>query len=398
MTPPDVGPFSAADSIIGYLYQVRVALLWALRRLPAGADFLVSVETLDDVAFETLGGTPQELLQTKHHRSREATLTDASPDLWKSLRIWLEAYRAGQVVTGTVLYLLTTARAPGGSAASYLRTEGRDVDTALLMLEATAQSSDSQTNARAYAVFLKTPAATLRSIANNIVVLDSSPPISDLDQDLRAVVCSAAERKHLESFLERLDGWWLRRVLRQLTTPGDRILADEFESKMSDLREQFKQEALPIDDDLLNFSLDNATQAAHADSIFVRQIELIRAGRVRIAAAVRDYYRAFEQRSRWIREDLLLVGELDKYERRLVEEWELVFAAMNDELGDDATDEAKEFAAREVLRWVEQVAIPIRPRVSEPFVSRGSLHMLADDLRVGWHPEFRARLAALRRW
>ena len=31
--------FSAADSALGYLYQVRVALLWSLRRARAGADF-----------------------------------------------------------------------------------------------------------------------------------------------------------------------------------------------------------------------------------------------------------------------------------------------------------------------------------------------------------------------
>jgi hypothetical protein len=41
--------FSAADSALGYLYQVRVALLWSLRRARAGADFVVSLETLDDV-------------------------------------------------------------------------------------------------------------------------------------------------------------------------------------------------------------------------------------------------------------------------------------------------------------------------------------------------------------
>lgn len=398
MTTAGGSQFSAADSVTGYLYQVRIALLWALRRLPAGADFLVSVETLDDVAFETLGGTPQELLQTKHHRHREATLTDASSDLWKTLRIWLEAHHAGQVFTGTSLHLLTTAQAPTGSAASYLRTVGRDMDAALAALEATAQSSTNQANASAYAIFLKTPAATRRSVFNDVVVLDSSPTMTDLDQELRTVVFSAVERRHLESFLERLEGWWLRRVLRQLTTSGDRILADELESQMSDLREQFKQEALPIDDDLLNLTLDDATQVAHADSTFVRQIELTKTAKVRIFAAVRDYYRAFEQRSRWIREDLLLVGELSKYERRLAEEWELAFAAMTDECGQAATEETKERLARELLKWAEQIApvrVQIRPRVTDPFVTRGSLHMLADKLRVGWHPEFRERLSAL---
>lgn len=388
-------PFSAADSALGYLYQVRVALLWSLRRLKLADDFLVSIETLDDVAFETTGGKPEALLQTKHHRSRVAALTDASADLWKSLRVWFEGHAAGAIPLGTSLHLLTTGAAPAGSIASHLRAGGRDVGAALKALEATAQSSTSAANAPAYAAFLGAAATTRRALIETVVVVDGEPSITDLDADLREEVFWAVERKHSNSFLERLEGWWLRRTLKQLASPGlqDRILAAEIEAQMSDLRDQFKQDSLPIDDDLLNFDLDEATHAAHATSTFVRQLELVAAGKKRIAAAVRDYYRAFEQRSRWLRNDLLLVGDLSRYERRLFEEWELVFEAMKDDLGAEAADEAKRKAALLVLQWAERAAIPIRPSVTEPFVVRGSLHMLADEVRLGWHPDFRDRLA-----
>ncbi len=43
--------FSAADSALGYLYQCRVALVSALERIRAAADFTVALETLDDVVF-----------------------------------------------------------------------------------------------------------------------------------------------------------------------------------------------------------------------------------------------------------------------------------------------------------------------------------------------------------
>jgi len=387
--------FSAADSLVGYLYQMRVALLWSLQRLPAGADFMVSVETLDDVTFETKGGTPQELVQAKHHRNREANLTDASPDLWKSLRIWFQAAEKGQTIHGTRLCLLTTAQAAEGSAASRLRSANRDVPAALTALETTAQSSTNKDNNAAYTAFLKASSARRHALLDAVVVIDAAPTMAGTDQELRTVVFSAVERKHLESFLERLEGWWIRRVLRQLATSGDRILAEEIEAQMGDLREQFKQDALPIDDDLLEFTLDEATHGAHAASTFVRQIELAKASRKRIATAIQDYYRAFEQRSRWLREDLVLVGEVQQYERRLVEEWNLEFLAMQDEIGEAATEDAKVQAARSVLKWAEQRVIPIRPRVNEPFVTRGSLHMLADEQRVGWHPDFQTRLAEL---
>jgi hypothetical protein len=346
--------FSAADAALGYLYQVRVALLWALRRLKSGSDFVVSLETLDDVTFETKG-RPEELLQTKHHRNREAALTDASGDLWRSLRVWFESHTSGSIPAGTSLHLLTTAIAPVGSIAARLRSDGRDVDAALVALEATAQSSTSVANAPAYSAFLAAPAATRRMLIDNVVVLDAAPNVIDLDGGLRTEVFWAVDRKHRDSFLERLEGWWLRRSLKQLASmaAADRTLAVEIEAEMSDLREQFKQDSLPIDDDLLAFDLDEATQASHANSLFVRQLEIIKAGKKRIAAAVRDYYRAFEQRSRWMRNDLLLVGEMDRYEKRLREEWELVFEAMKDEVGADAAEDAKQRAARDVLKWAE---------------------------------------------
>lgn len=389
--------FSAADSALGYLYQVRVALLWALRRLKSGSDFVVSLETLDDVAFETTGGKPEDLLQTKHHRSRQATLTDASADLWKSIRIWFEGNATGAIPSGTALHLLTTATAPKASVAANLRAYDRDVNAALKALEATARSSTNEANTACYDVFLRATPATRRLLVDTIVVVDALPNVDDLDGNLRNEIFWVAARKDHDAFLERLEGWWFRRSLKQMASLAltDRIGAFEIEAQISDLRDQFKQDSLPVDDDLLSFALDEATKASHAGSVFVRQIEIAAAGKKRITAAIRDYYRAFEQRSRWVRADLLLVGELDAYERRLCEEWELVFEAIKDEIGADAAEDAKQKSAREVLKWAEQFFAPIRANVTEPFVTRGSLHMLADGARIGWHPDFRDRLSDL---
>jgi hypothetical protein len=388
--------FSASASALGYLYQARLGLLWALKRLKDSSDFVVSLETIDDVTFET-NGRPDELLQTKHHLTRSAALTDASPDLWKTLRVWFEGASRGTIPRQTHLYLVTTSCVGAGSAAASLRQSNRDVASALTSLEATAQTSSSQENASAYSAFLAASVSERRAILERVVILDQTPTIGNLNDELKVELFWATERRHQDAFLQYLEGWWFRRVITQLARvdASDRILGAELEAQMSDLRDQFKQDALPIADDLLNFSPDDAAIAAQENSLFVRQLNLAKAGKRRVAAAVRDYYRAFEQRSRWLRHDLLMVGDLASYERRLMQEWELAFEGVRDELGDNAADQAKEAAARKVLEWAERASIPIRPAVTEPFVTRGSLHILADDLRVGWHAEFRDRLAHL---
>lgn len=393
---PTPNPFSAVDPALGYLYQVRSGLMWSLQRLRQDQSFHVSIEVLDDVAFESDVGEPSTFLQTKHHSRRAAVLSDSCPDIWKTLRVWIEGTQAGVVPPTANLHLVTTGHASADSVASKLRSVDRDVEGARRLLDATARTSTNATNALAYRAYEQlTPDQRLGLLAR-VYVADAAPIVSDLDEELRREVFWAVDRAHQTSFLDRLEGWWLRRVITQLTAAdGARIASVEIEAEMADLRDQFRQDSLPIDGDLLDFTLDDETALAHQQHRFVKQLELVAAGKRRVANAIRDYYRAYEQRSRWVREDLVVTLDLSRYEKRLIEEWENVFESMCDEIGSDATDTAKNSAARSVLQWAERASIPIRPGVTEPFLCRGSLHMISDDGRIGWHPDFRDMLTSV---
>lgn len=396
--PDNTDQFSAVDSALGYLYQVRCALLWSLRRLKTEPVFDASIETLDDITFES-NGTAQELLQTKHHKNRVANLTNASADLWKTLRIWIAAWDAGHISSTTILYLVTTENVASGTTAGYLQSNGRDIDNALQLLVTTARTSTSTTNAPAYAAFLAKSSEEQRSLIERIFVVDSAPDIGDLDQLLKSEIFHACSREHQNAFMEYLEGWWFRRAIEQLekVDTGARISSQDLEDKMADLRNRFRLDSLPMADDLLNYQLEDETAESHGDFPFVQQIKLASSHATRVASAIQDYYRAFEQRSRWQRQDLLFIGDLRTYEMRLIEEWKLLFAAIEDRLGDEPTEEDKKAAAKEVLFWVEtgDVKARIKQDVTEAFITRGSLHILSNELRVGWHPDFRSRLQHL---
>jgi hypothetical protein len=309
--------FSAADAALGYLYQVRLALLSSLQRLRQGEVFAAYLETLDDVVFEQ-SGSALELLQLKHHCDRTANLTDASADLWKSFRVWIEGRTDGRIPSDARLYLITTASVGTGSAASYLTVKDRDEAKALDRLQSTARTSESKANGLAYKLFRGLSPGEKLEFVGSIVVVSKAPNISSVQQDLRKEARLVVRRDHLDSFLSRLEGWWYRRTVAHLfarnTSP---ILSSEIESEIDDLREQFKHDALPVDSDIFKAEVE---ATAYENTAFVRQVKLAGIGSRRILAAIRDYYRAFEQRSRWVREDLLLVGELDRYEQLLKEE------------------------------------------------------------------------------
>ncbi|MEW8441485.1 MAG: ABC-three component system protein [Candidatus Thiodiazotropha taylori] len=390
--------FSASESTLGYLYQLRCALLWSLRRLKETSSFETSIETLDDISFESKG-SPIELLQTKFHKNRGANLTDASPDIWKTIRIWLTELDEEEITESTDLYIVTTENAAPGTTAAYLKIDGRDEEAALQLLESTAQSSTNKANASAYEIFLAREHKERLEFVRKIYVLDSAPDIDDLNDLIKKELFHAVDRDSQDVFLNYLEGWWFGRTIKQLKNIGseDRILSEEIEAQMADLRDSFRHDFLPISEDLKSYVLDEETAEAHAGLPFVQQVELATKNSTRIAAAIRDYYRAFEQRSRWQREELLFIGDLSNYEKSLTEEWELIFSGIEDDLNQDASESEKQEAARAVLKWAETGTINsrIKPGVADPFISRGSLHILSNDMKIGWHPEFKGRLAHL---
>src|SRR5688500_14114625 len=121
---------------------------------------------------------------------------------------------------------------------------------------------------------------------------------------------------------------------------------------------------------------------------FVQQLRLIEVGDTRISYAIRDFYRAFEQRSRWVREQLLFDPEIGRYELALQEAWQPLFAEARDKLGSDAPREKMIQSGQDIFRWDERDAdVPLRT-IRHHFLCHGSYHMLADALKVGWHPDY----------
>lgn len=371
-----------------------MALLHALDRLRAEGSVRVFVEALDDIeVYSPTQG--HRVLQTKHHADASDRLGDASPDLWKSLRIWSDAIVSGRASSSATYCLITTATAAEGSVAARLRNgAGRDVQTALRDLAATARSSQNKQTEAARTRFIGLSQAQRSLTVHTFVVADAAPSILRVDEELAGHLRFVVEPRHMTALIQRLEGWWYRRVVGHLVD-GSRmpIEGSEVEEQLADLREQFKRDNLPID--VLDWPVP-IDALGFAGRTFVRQLHLLGIGNARVVTAIRDYLRAYEQRARWVREELVYAPELERYERRLIEEWQLHFETMKEIIGPQAAEDECVRQARALYRWAEQDAqIWIRPACREPFVMRGSFHKLSDESRVGWHPEFRDRLRAI---
>jgi hypothetical protein len=186
--------------------------------------------------------------------------------------------------------------------------------------------------------------------------------------------------------VERLEGWWFGRIVTALADGNVSIPVSALETKIDEIRESLADNALPVD--FQNAQPPSQIIDACDQRPFVQQLRLIKVGDRRIEMAVRDYYRASEQRSRWAREDLLVDGELGDYDIQLCEAWEPRFDRMKAGLGDDCEDVAKVAEGEKLFTWAEIDAdFPLRT-VHHRFLSHGSFHILSNRCEVGWHPDF----------
>lgn len=392
--------FSAGAPALGYLYQARYALFLLLRGGREDADLSVTVEGLDDVAFDDKGD-PVELIQAKHHLDHKATLTDKSSDLWKTLRVWTDRVSTGAIdVDRTVLTLLTTATAPEGSAAAKLRPEEsgtRNVEEARERLVSAAKTSKTTDKSlrKAFDSFAALGGDAQTRLLGAVRVLDEAPAIDDTRDQILAALDLFVRPDHKTAFANRVEGWWFDRVIASLTGRGDRSVPYvALRAYITELRDRFTEDDLPADfPDVVELS---EQELSPDQRLFIEQLRLVAAHEGAIRRAISDYWRACQQRSQWVADGLLFDDDLEVYERTLQDEWERYFDDLRYQLGDS---EDGDEIAREGWSLFHRIDMdldrPIRPKFRERYVQRGTFHILANGMRVGWHRDFVDRLEAI---
>jgi hypothetical protein len=379
--------FSAAGPALGYLAQVDYALWAMLERMDIEESFSVSIETLDDIVFhdaETDDATQK--WQSKHSIDGSRSLSDASVDLWKTLHNWIAEPSGAEVH----LVLLATARA--GAIASKLRVgHERDVAAAMAGLERTARESESETNKPYYEEFLALSPEDRKTLLERVDVIDEAAGAASVGDDLMRAVRKSVIPRRRKALVERLQGWWHARAIAHLDAVAngrpDRITAAELEETLLGIADTLRDENLPID--VLDFPQPSEQEVSEDDRVFVAQLRLIAMGSQRMRKCIYDHNRAFAQRSRWQRDRLLEVGELGEYDAELIEAWERFFLPLSDDEGAEITEEESRARALKAFGDLDQSNLaPIRRDVRPGFVARGSLHMIADRLEIGWHPKW----------
>lgn len=381
--------FDASASFQGYNYQLRLALILAVKRARLDPAHNLSLELLDDVALA--GSADIELVQAKHTNT---VLTDASSEFWKSIRIWAEGIRSGVIsAADSVLALITTGSVSTESVLRHLQATDRNVPEALRVLEGVAEASQNSDLTLAFEAFLALTRRQRTALLAAIIILPQQSDAVRLRADLEAELRFATTKERLQLLVDRLEGWWFNQAVQHLA-PSSRkpIPLYLFDLQIDRLRDEYSEQNLPIEFEGVTPAQE--TVKSFYNRLFVQQLRLIGFNK-QLTHAIHDYYRAVEQRSKWVKDSLLYLDDLTRYETRLKDAWQRSFDSMLDELGSDASEDLKVKLGRELVKWMEQADLRVVRDCDAPFVMRGSFHALADRQVVGWHADFLTRLQSL---
>jgi len=389
--------FSAKEPSLGYLYQIKYALLILLTNSRELDNPKVRIENLDDVEIEDVN--TMNLFQTKLHIKNKANLTDSSVDFWKTIRIWSEHILNGLIdVENTIFNLITTENIPETSVLYNFKENNysdRTITEITDKLDLITVNSMNETNKKAYEVFQKLPIEIKQKLVKNIRIIDNSIGIDEIDDKIKKQLIFSTYPSYLNAFLELLDGWWLKKSIENLTSKIDYIDAEELQLKIANIGDSFKADNLPNHfPDQIDITDDDVELLK--EKTFLKQLELIQinTNSNSIKRAISDFRRAFEQRSKWLRLHLLNPEEEEEFDKRLQDYWRNIFDIMCDEGEDKGEAELNNLGK---TFYIDQFAkncpqIKIREKFNEDYLTRGSYQMLSDTKKVGWHPKFKEKL------
>ena len=386
----------ASSQALGYLYQVQCALLFLLDS--EDEDIKVCIEKFDDISFHKDQNVIEQL-QLKYH-SKDGNLTNSSVDFWRTLKVWIDAIKSDTTLLGsTKFYIITTNSIATDSVIEKIKKlsengedkiEGIYNELKQIANDGLNKSDPKSQSHKFYSAFIQFQEKYAKLLIKSIVIIPDFYKPSEINERILKRIKPFTLSKTERHVFEVLTGWWYGKMVLCLQNPHPTFISfNDLRLKISTILSDLNENTLPVDVTEMEITALASESDVHN---ILKQMELIGAKKSKINNAVQSYYRAYAQRSKWIKETLIYSDELDKYDERLNREWKFQFDEITDELEDGSTEEQKVNAGKELYKKLMDKDIPIRSNLNDNTISRGSYNGLSNELKVGWHPDYKKRI------
>lgn len=388
---------SAEASALGFYFQSFFGLSALIEQADDAAS--VAVERADDVELKANSETL--LVQLKHSMSEKPPpVTVASRALWRTLKVWIDVLPSLSLAE-TRFHLVTVGEVNANSELKALEEPGSCRKALVLSLEqeasrvmearkeaetAGAKTLPHADRADGCSAFLQLTPATRLNLLRRVRIMSGTLTIDHMEKEVAGKLIQIQAKDRLP-IARSLIEWWDRQVVYSLCGKRQRFIA------RTELLQAIAERIAEIEHDKLLPDFINMSYPAgyQPEGVLTRQIELVGGKDSDIAKAIREEWRARQQRAKWIVERPEMAAKIGLHDGHLREEWSDRHSQMVENcqaLGEDD----KCAGGLKLLRWSHEEAPkavdPIEPGWSAAYYVRGSYQVLADNREVGWHPDF----------
>jgi hypothetical protein len=372
---------------IGLQYTRLVQLL--LQALPGSA---CSLEYLDDVAQEDAQGV--KLGQSKSALTANP-VADRAKSLWKTLSNWVTLAEDGGCDPDRTVFEMYVSRPVSGtlveafSAATTLDAAHDAILMARTTLWGEVPEYPRRSNVAAQIapyvskVFGADQALVARIIKNFTLTCGSGSPQADVEAILKTHPIS---QSRIRDIADHMSGVVKNRVdeFLELGKPAV-ITSDEFHTWYTAYVQRVDRDTV-----LRSHAKRPSEKEAegHLPRVFVQQLDLIGLPFEDKLEAVGDYLMAAADRTAWAASGDVDPTSFDELDVNLKRGWKNKRIACKVAHGDKALD------AQGLALYADcmDVTVAVQQKETPDHFIPGCLHRLADDLSIGWHPEFAAQL------
>jgi hypothetical protein len=368
---------SAPGQYLGYGLQ-PVRLCYHLLSAPKGQS--VSLEYIDDIAIHEPNGKIT-LEQTKSALSGNPA-NDRSPELWKTLANWADLFLLGHanIDSADLCYFVTPLKT--GSLVEKLHSTTGDEGASELLKHFKSrrfQKAPGKGIEPEIKRFLNAGDYICLTIIKMFTIKSMPDPIEPIRQKLISVL----PEETIDAFCAVAIGMAKNEVEELIRDKKPPIInAGQYRARFRAFvrKYDFSKILVPTVEAPSSKQVSDVLKQL---PIFVRQLTSIDASETLITIAVSDYLRATADKVNWAADGDIVEDSLDDLDNSLLRH----HLNGKDEIEDVFSDLSPKQQGRHIYRKCIALEIPLEGRPLPSYFIPGEYNSLADDCRLGWHPD-----------
>lgn len=342
----------------------------------------VSMEYVDDIAIHRPDGTL--VLEQCKSALKSNPLADSSVELWKTFTTWVKLCSECGVDPDTTTFRLyvCTSNEPGALAIELheAKSDQQAADVLDKISRRVTPKNAQTASSEKITELTSCDGALIRQIICNFELMVRTDPLDGIRNTLRATIPD----DHVDHFAQAALGMVSDQVAALIRSGEAPIIdSDSFIQSFQAYARKYNWIGV-LPPSIEAPSVEIADSIVRAAPRFVQQLKAIEVGHEALLRAAADFMQSEADRTHWAAEGVIVEESINELDDNL----ERSYSLHRSEIADTQSHLSEAARGRTLYNRCSRVPGVLEGRQVPTYFVPGSFNILANELRVGWHPTF----------